>query len=538
MEVGMDTERGAVIETVYRVDSMSVDFMVKQLMIDSDLVSECSEHIKESYFLPDERTYRILLKSIKYYFKNFMDTPTAEIMKCIISDSDEVIASKSGGNDLKPVLIEIIDEAFAIPADSKDRNREHCRGIIKRFITERGISDKLAEHVGNAVAMQAVIKSPISVLERFNDVYSSIESMTESAACEILPSNWKPTIVIGEPLGIPHFDKFMTGGISPGDVYAFLGGFGSGKTWMAVNMLTTHCHNEHAKELAAKAAGIPYKPRLAIYANYEGSIDNIRLRAVAAAGHMPLDAVKMFMTKGIPLSTRDSYREYEIERYKHMRSEELMYSEAERFERARTLLNKYAMLLDMSGSVNKIGSGFVEELAEQVNKVVKSTKMSPAMVIVDYVKLMADRYAVIKGDKTDSLRTYIRRAPEMLCRHIALKHKCFIFAMHQLSGEANTKAPHAPLSHAMASECKDFGENCQRAFCLGKRDQETGCQRMDASKLREDEPGLTSHAVLKFDGTSCNFRMEDGWTIDPNAGFIKTSYSGRSMDVPVGYGRN
>ena len=50
----MDTERGAVIETVYRVDSMSVDFMVKQLMIDSDLVSECSEHIKESYFLPDE----------------------------------------------------------------------------------------------------------------------------------------------------------------------------------------------------------------------------------------------------------------------------------------------------------------------------------------------------------------------------------------------------------------------------------------------------------------------------------------------------
>ena len=125
--------------------------------------------------------------------------------------------------------------------------------------------------------------------------------------------------------------------------------------------------------------------------------------------------------------------------------------------------------------------------------------MKVGVVIVDYVKLMADRYAMLKGDKTDSLRTFIRRSPEMLSRQIGLKWNCVVFALHQLSGEANTKAPHAPLNHAMASECKDFGENCQRAFCLGRRDQETGCQRLDASKLREDEPGLTNHVVVKFE---------------------------------------
>ena len=101
----MDAERGVGVETVYRVDSASVDLMVKQLIIDSELMSECLEHIKETYFLPDEKVYRILVKSLKFYFKNFMDTPTAEIMKCIISDSDEVISSKALGNDIRPVLV-------------------------------------------------------------------------------------------------------------------------------------------------------------------------------------------------------------------------------------------------------------------------------------------------------------------------------------------------------------------------------------------------------------------------------------------------
>ena len=273
-----------------------------------------------------------------------------------------------------------------------------------------------------------------------------------------------------------------------------------------------------------------------LFRSYEGSIDGIRFRSLASSGQMPLNSVKEFVTKNVPLSTRDSYKEYELNVYKHLRSDDLKYSETERFDRAKRILGRYARLLDMSGAVSKIGSGFVEELAEQVNKIVKTTNMKVGVVIVDYVKLMADRYAMLKGDKTDSLRTFIRRSPEMLSRQIGLKWNCVVFALHQLSGEANTKAPHAPLNHAMASECKDFGENCQRAFCLGRRDQETGCQRLDASKLREDEPGLTNHVVVKFDGNSCGFKMEEGWTVDPNAGFIKTSYSGRSMDVPVGYG--
>jgi len=532
----MDTDRGVGIETVYRVDSMSVDLMVKQLIIDSELASECLEHVKESYFLPDEKVYRVLIKALKFFRSNFNESPTHEIMKCVICASEEVISSVASGNDLKPILFVLIDEAFNIPRENMPLNREHCRGVVKKFVTERGISDRLAEHISTAVSMQAVIKSPISVLEKFNDVYNSIEAMTQSAVCEIMPDNWKPAFKIGEPWGLPYFDKFMTGGVAPGDVYALLGGFASGKTWTAVDVLTTHCANEYAKETAAKAAGIPYTPKIAVYANYEGSIDSIRFRVLAAAGGMPLNSVKNLILNKVPLSTRDSYKDYEVNLYKNIKSEELRYSEAERYERGKYMLNRYARLLDMSGAVAKLGSGYVEELAEQVNKIVKATSMGIAVVIVDYVKLMSDRYAVFRGDKTDSLRTYIRRAPELLGRLIGLKNNCFVFAIHQLSGDANTKAPHTPLHHAMASECKDFGENCQRAFCLGKKDEHTGLQRLDASKLREDEPGLTNYAVIKFDGNSCRFKLEDGWTIDPNAGFIKTSYSGRMMDVPVGYG--
>ena len=162
------------------------------------------------------------------------------------------------------MLFRSIDEAFSIPKENVPKNRDHCRGIVRRFVTERGISDKLAEHITAAASMQAVIKSPVSILEKFNDVYDSLESMTQSAACEVIPNNWKPSIIIGEPWGIPYFDKFMTGGISPGDVYAFLGGFGSGKTWIAVNALTNHCSKEYAKVMAAKASGVEDSPKIGI----------------------------------------------------------------------------------------------------------------------------------------------------------------------------------------------------------------------------------------------------------------------------------
>lgn len=54
---------------------------------------------------------------------------------------------------------------------------------------------------------------------------------------------------------------------------------------------------------------------------------------------------------------------------------------------------------------------------------------------------------------------------------------------------------------------------------------------MDASKLRSDETPSKSYVVVKFDGETSSFSLDNNWIIDEHAGFVKASYSGSSMDV-------
>ena len=48
-------EKISVVDTVYRLDRSSIDFMVKHMVSDRIILSESIEHVLEEYFNFDER---------------------------------------------------------------------------------------------------------------------------------------------------------------------------------------------------------------------------------------------------------------------------------------------------------------------------------------------------------------------------------------------------------------------------------------------------------------------------------------------------
>ena len=159
-------EKISVVDTVYRLDRSSIDFMIKHMVSDRIILSESIDHVLEDYFNFDERAYRIILKSIKILKSFFANEDfTKESIGVVISDNDEVRSSiLDGSSDLKDEILSIVNDAFAFTSDDIEKNRAMCRTILRRFLSERGISDKLYNQIISSAKTHSVIGDPEELL--------------------------------------------------------------------------------------------------------------------------------------------------------------------------------------------------------------------------------------------------------------------------------------------------------------------------------------------------------------------------------------
>lgn len=529
----MANDLNGVKDVAYRLDADSIDFMVRHYINDDDLIAECSNLIKDNYFSEDEKHYMIVVRYIRIYKKEFGDKPDLQSLRLLINDNDLIRNGymMGGQTSLKEACYSIINSIGSFSDGEIEKNRNTCREILKRFLSERGFHDQLFKAVSTVNSNQSVIKDPTKFVEDISNVLSEIQSVQSSAVFNVIPDNWKPSIIIGESLGIPFLDQFMTGGVGAGDVYAVLGSFGSGKTWIGINVVTSFCSNENARKMKCMNEGKPYSPKIAILTHYEDSLDSMRFRLIASLAQIPMKHVVSHFTNNEPLSTRTTYREYEIKRYASVVDDALKKPECERFEEAKTILSSHCRIISLNGeNPNHKGKGYVEELVGQINSCVKSSKAELGVLVLDYAKLMAERYISIKGNY-EHLRHMIKNIPEKVALEVCRKYKCHAFILQQLSGATTNTRPGKPIHHSDASECKDFAENCHRVFCLGNKHEHSGVQRFDASKLRNDEFRSTKHAVIRFNGDTCNYELNNEWVIDEHSGFVPAGIVGGGMDV-------
>jgi hypothetical protein len=132
---GDDSMRETVQETIYRMDASTVDFMVKHIITDLDLLLECRDTFKCEYFSHDEVVYKVLISNTYFYAQTSFGNLklNSDIVKVCISDDEMVRACPT----LKNHALQVIDEAYLAPADSFEANRALCRSLIQRFVVER-----------------------------------------------------------------------------------------------------------------------------------------------------------------------------------------------------------------------------------------------------------------------------------------------------------------------------------------------------------------------------------------------------------------
>jgi replicative DNA helicase len=521
-------------ESSYRLDIDSIDFMVRHYANDEDLVSECSALFKDNYFSEDEKHYMLIIKFIRLYKLDFGDRPNPEALRIMVNDNDLVRNGYTMANQvpLKDACYDIIKSIGAFTPEDIVKNRVICREIIKRFLVERGFHDAIYNNISTINSAQSVIKEPSKFVESITNVLNEIQSVESSAVFSVVPDVWKPNIVVGDSIGIPYLDMFMTGGVRAGDVYGVLGGFGSGKTWIGINVITHFCKNENHRKIKCKMSGAPYKPKIGVLAHYEDSLDSIRFRLLASMADMPMKHVMEYIINGTPLSTRSTYREYELKRYASISNDSIKRPEVERFEEAKVILADHCRIISLNGENQQHkGKGYIDELTAQLNSCVKSSSSDLGVCVLDYAKLMAERHVTGGKDGFQNLRHYIKAIPERVSLEICNKFKCYAVVLQQLSGASTKTRPGMAIHHSEASECKDFAENCHRVFCLGNKHPQSGVQRFDASKLRNDEFKSKNYAVIRFNGDTCNYEVDDDWVVDDHSGFAPAGIAGSSMSV-------
>ena len=521
-------------ESSYRLDVDSIDFMVRHYSNDDDLVSECSSLFKDNYFSEDEKHYMIAVKCIRLYRVDFGDRPNQEALRLMVSDNDMVRSGYVMGNQipLKDACMDLVKAVGSFTSEEIIKNRNTCRGLIKRFLIERGFHDAIYNNVAGINSSQSVIKEPSKFVEDITNVLGEIQSVESSAVYSVMPDVWKPNIVVGDSIGMPYFDLFMTGGVRAGDVYGILGGFGSGKTWLGINIVTSFCKVENYRKIKAKMGGLPYKPKIGVLVHYEDSLDSMRFRLLASMAEMPMKHVMNHVIHGEPLSTRSTYRDYELKRYAGISDSSVKRPESERLEDAKKILAEHCRIISLNGENQQHkGKGYIDEITSQLNSCIKAAQADLGAFVMDYAKLCAERHATGTKDGYQNLRHYIRAIPEKISLEVCNKFKCHAFILQQLSGASTKIRPGMPIHHSEASECKDFAENCHRVFCLGNKHPQSGVQRFDASKRRNDEFTSKNHAIIRFNGDTCNYELDTEWEVDEHSGFVPAGIAGAAMGV-------
>jgi hypothetical protein len=135
-----------------------------------------------------------------------------------------------------------------------------------------------------------------------------------------------------------------------------------------------------------------------------------------------------------------------------------------------------------------------------------ASKFDPlAAIVID------DAFAGLEGQISENpLRTYnFRLSKKMLeftgqLKGLADRYKCPIFVTHALHGRTNTTAPHLPLTHHDAANCRQLDKTLDWAFCLGNEEQVARLRLFTCSLARRDPPA-DPFAILRFQEQGAQF---------------------------------
>ncbi len=331
--------------------------------------------------------------------------------------------------------------------------------------------------------------------------------------------------------GLGFFDKYLGGGVSPGEAYGLMAPYGTCKTTLGVMLWCTTSMKSYADYLENEAPDEEKKIGLSFFVTYEApKSPEVLHRAAMYAGGISRYSLDRMGLNGMEMLANDASDPCDYEKLKY--AEQIKHGtfvpERQRLQQVIPILNQHAVCLDFSGADLEFpgaGNGGVDEIIMRIKLELKARGEKTHFVknvIVDYLGIMVDRDNSEK-DKTKSKEDHkvYQLAVQAISNKICKPFNCHAWILHQLSGSANAMlSPTKTLHHTDAKGSKSFAENLDFCFVIGNLNNDSmgqlACTK--ARRFRKLPP-----SVIQVDGEFNTVRSMDNYYIDAKGGIIDKS---------------
>lgn len=330
---------------------------------------------------------------------------------------------------------------------------KYAVATLKHFLLDRYTASGVRTLQGITGARAG---DPAAAIRELSRQVDSVNFLGANPTVDIFAAGWqdktKPAFT---PIGIGPIDQLANGGMIAGEVGLFMAPYGTCKTLTAVQGV---CEASLAAE-AAEAQG--RQSSIVVYAAYETLTDDFRNRVLSYLAEIPL-------TRLIGIGTYSELRgpgtplfEYEMEHFASLLEAGVeILSERDRAERAAAIVKKHLVYLDMTGSTGEsfnVGGGGIPEMAMCLTEAVDRHTRPCFAVWMDHLTACMSRYTAAAGLDDKAKHNALETSSLVLRDLIAVPNGCPVMALHQLSGEANSRSALSKLHHTNAAGCKSVG---------------------------------------------------------------------------------
>lgn len=496
--------------------------MMSILIRDIGAYFTAASRLTPAEFSEYDRVYAIVWGAVQRHQQKFGDLPTYDWLAAEVEAFLERSSEELTDNELEQ-LNDFLVTAFDIEVSENDV--KVARMYLSTFLKERLFDRFRAE----MTAGDSTPEDLDLVLSNLASKVSAIETLRGSAVTSPFESeDWRPKPLKLVTTLCPFFDEFLSGGDAPGEVYGLMGPYGSCKTTLAVQLSISRARYYYDQWRQAEDARAPLG--VSYYFFYESYMDAYTARAISFASQIDVDVIR----KGAAFSTADDLKPYERELFAAQLAEgAYVPGEKERSEISRKVLMTNWRVIDMTGNDPKNpgrGSGGAQEIRDIIQADLEANPGTfCAGVYIDYVGELAKRYAMVHDGHFDGLRHHVGGFPGQASRLIANRFNTPVYLCHQLNGGENSKKGGA-ADHTGAAEAKNFGENCDFCFQVGRPNNDQ-LAVFSCTKFRRAAP--KSETVIHIDGKFSTVRCTEGkYTFDQTSKRIVLSNEKKKLIDP------
>jgi hypothetical protein len=496
------------------LDGRKKDDMLAVLIRNQRAFETVHEVITPEHLRKISDGYAVMWRTVKEFYDKYSEMPSrAQIIAEMESENDAANGELLNDDDLKDIK-DFLKGAFDDVAHGRDISRSsvHRKVAVETaqlFLQECVTSDLQDTLIKNGKIPVNLPEALQVAVDRVGAALFSGDAMFRPVIEEGWDTEQRMTMI---PTGFATWDTFLGGGYVGGEVYVFMGPFGSCKTLLTVKLVCEMAKRYQTKFRDGETDG---KRPVVFLVSTEMDKAEFRLRALSYLAKIPAKRLRMMKSKD-ELCKKNKKAATPETAYENQLFADLIGDQARAFvneytrlEAAIVLINAHVFFVEMTDAnpdYPDLGADGMKDAARYIAAVLRGDKtLVPCGLFVDHAMMMMQRM-VNKGTRRADEERQILAGIPALGVDLAKKYNIPCVIMHQLSGEANGRRSASVMGYSDAAGCKSFVQAAAFSIVATKPTEDhRQLSVFRCDKHRREPP--SGHAIVHVDGAFGN--LED-----------------------------